>query len=467
MGGGNKQRKQGDIEILRKGDALILPEKMEAEQAIIVLKRKVEEENSERCIQEAIPVLPYEGAIALAKALKLMFGLTLEADGMGSDISIDVGVNQTMKIRWGRYELPMGGYVETGTTRVDGRLIFQLHAHVQGKHEHAIRNLIQKVREIAANESPYRGKAFNLTLTDEDDITMPMPRIKFLDLPKDPITVIVRPDIERDFQTCIWGPIQHTAATRASHIPLRRGILLAGKYGTGKTLTATRTAQIAVENGWTFIYLSKASDLPDALGVARQYEPCVMFVEDIDRVTGERRTDDVNEIINSLDGIDNKASEVMVVFTTNHPERINPAMQRPGRIDVAVNLLTPDAATAAKLLAFYAGGYLAPDQDLGPAGEKLNEVIPAQIREVVERAKLAVVATGAKKIVITAADLDYAAGSITRERGLFAKNGNGKADEKAGDFAARLGHSLLGVSLERSFEDLLRGNGQPESIEDR
>ncbi len=432
-------RKRHNHDIRQEGDSIIIPKTLDVSQTISALQQKLQEEENERCIMETIHVSPPEGALALSKALKSMFGVALE--GRGSDITLETGVGQTTVVRWGRYDLPMGGYVEASTDDEDGRTVFRLHAHVKGKFEHTVRNLILKVRELAANDSPYRGKAFKIVLTEDGD-RRNMPVIKFLDLPKDPVPVIVRPGIERDFKTCIWGPIENTAVVRKMGTPLSRKVLLAGEYGTGKTLTALRTAQICSEHAWTFIYLEDSTELPIALDFARQYEPCVLFVEDIDRIAGLERTDEVNDVVNALDGIASKTSEIMVVYTTNHPRDINSAMRRPGRIDTAINILPPDGPTAARLLAHYTGTYLGIGQDLSAVGEKLANVIPAQIREVAERAKLAAGASGMHPVSVTAEDLDYAAGSVQRERELFA----GQPDEhghKLSRFARDLGHALI------------------------
>jgi transitional endoplasmic reticulum ATPase len=122
---------------------------------------------------------------------------------------------------------------------------------------------------------------------------------------------------------------------------------------------------------------------------AKNYGPCVIFAEDIDRhVSGEERTVEIDQILNCLDGVDTKGAELLVVFTTNNVEAINSAMMRPGRLDAVIHVTPPDAVAAGVLVENYSRGMLANDIDMTVVGEAMKGLIPAVIREAVERAKL-------------------------------------------------------------------------------
>ena len=84
-------------------------------------------------------------------------------------------------------------------------------------------------------------------------------------------------------ETSILSPIKNEQACRKHGIPLKRGVLLEGRYGTGKTPTARVTAKVAVDHGWTFIVIAKAEGLSAAPSAAQRYQPAVVFAEDIDR----------------------------------------------------------------------------------------------------------------------------------------------------------------------------------------
>ena len=89
-----------------------------------------------------------------------------------------------------------------------------------------------------------------------------------------------------------------------------------------------------------------------------------------------------------MDGIDTKSENIITVLTTNHLDNVNQAMLRPGRLDAIINVETPDAPTAEKLVRLYGKEAINADEDLTEVGEKLEGQIPAVIEEVVKRAML-------------------------------------------------------------------------------
>lgn len=57
--------------------------------------------------------------------------------------------------------------------------------------------------------------------------------------------------------------------------------------------------------------------------------------------------------INTLDGVDSKKHEIMVVLTTNDKRAIHPAFVRPGRIDAVIPILPPDNDATVRLVRSY------------------------------------------------------------------------------------------------------------------
>ena len=190
----------------------------------------------------------------------------------------------------------------------------------------------------------------------------------------------------------IYTLIEQTEACRKNKIPLKHGCLLMGPFGTGKTLCASVTAAKCVRNHWTFIYLKNCKHLAHALRMAQLYAPAVVFTEDIDQAVSGERDDALNEILNTIDGVDTKKAPIITILTTNNPLKIEPAFMRAGRIDTVISFDAPDAKTAIRFIHMYAkdvhgDSLLAADQDLTEAGAAMGGFVPAFIAESVQKAK--------------------------------------------------------------------------------
>lgn len=390
------------VEIARAGKQIILPENMTYKDARIWLERKEREDEQTVRVDELIGCHPLEGAIALAKALKEIYGWTnlvptpgFFGDHPPSFINMEVGPNMNVQVPWGRIVIPkIEGYIHSAVGQKDGRYCYRIVGEIKQKHRTEIANLIDKVRLVFSSDSIYKGNAIRISFPNpSEDFNIHDNCPKFMDLTDVRADeLIFDSDVRKLVETSLFTPIKYTAACVAAGIPLKRGILLEGPYGTGKTLTAKVAAELCKKNGWTFIYLNSVKSLRDAIHFARNYMPAVIFAEDIDQVLGNQdRDEDTNEILNNIDGIDSKNDRLMVVLTTNHVEKLNKAMLRQGRLDAVIPVRPPNAEAVVKLVRIYGRGLIDANEDLSKVGELLRGRIPAAIREVVERAKLAAI----------------------------------------------------------------------------
>ncbi len=64
----------------------------------------------------------------------------------------------------------------------------------------------------------------------------------------------------------------------------------------------------------------------------------------------------MNKILNTLDGVQTKGNDLTVIFTTNHENKINPALRRPGRISTIVPFKNPTPETGVKIMKQYFRG---------------------------------------------------------------------------------------------------------------
>ena len=169
----------------------------------------------------------------------------------------------------------------------------------------------------------------------------------------------------------------------------KRIYLFTGSYGNGKTETAMLEGVKAVQAGYTFMYCKSAEQLSQFLVLAKRYLPALVFMEDVDSVAGgSARTEVINDILNTLDGAELKGSNIKVIFTTNHPEKLNPALRRPGRMDQVLWFENPDADSKAEIISRLLGKVDGFDQlDIKRCVKALPDVQAAFIAEICGQAR--------------------------------------------------------------------------------
>lgn len=390
-----------NVGIVRQGTKLIVPEKVDLSVAIQALSLKQQEEEQIIAVNYQLDNDVAEGMVAFLRVLQNEFGFVSNT-GRNSffgrqppqflGIETSPGKKETIPV--GNLRIPgIDGWLTPTFGFQHNRVCFKIEGEIKGKDRHKVDEIVNKVKQECRNNSIYKGHAIMTSFPEVDECSSledTFPTFAKLNevQPKD---VIFSADTAEQVEVSLFMPIMKTDRCREHKIPLKRGILLEGPYGVGKTLTAAATATLCKQNGWTFIYLKDVTRLSQAYAFAEQYQPAVIFAEDIDQVlkNSQRRDEEVNDILNALDGIDTKGIEVITVLTTNHLEKITQAMLRPGRLDTVVPVRAPDAEAAEKLVRLYAGKLLAKNADLEKVGKLLHGEIPALIREVVERSKLA------------------------------------------------------------------------------
>lgn len=388
---------------------MLLPEGLTDENAIKVLQRKIAYEQQTFSVDAEFDAFIWEAAYAFEQELEEQYGWAgartkvIDHGIFGVErvppamIGVQISPTETVQVPWGEFIVPgIDGHLEsTARQKVrGGPFFFHLGGEVKRKHEKKVNELIEGVRTRIRTKSIYRNKAIRLTITGDDGEPMMWPSIVFEKLSPGVEQELVLPKTtDRMVRVNLFTPIERTEEVRAVGVPLKRGVLLAGPYGTGKTMIANVTGVKAIRNGWTYIVCEKATELSEIIRIARRYQPCVVFCEDIDRVMSGDRTVDIDQVLNVIDGVEAKGTEIMVVLTTNDIDRINPALLRPGRLDAIAIVGPPDAEAAERLARQYSRGLIKEDSSLERSGALMSGKIPAVIREIVERSKLAAVDT--------------------------------------------------------------------------
>lgn len=406
----NKKTRVAQVE--RFGEKILIPTGMTLDDAIRNLQAKKEEEEQVVSLFEKFDVFFLEGVYAMVKVLDDRYGWfqQISTPGffgsnppamVGVDIDIDEhGVVKTVQVPWGRFLVPnipeKDGWMQTAyEVNENGFIVFKLAAQLKKKHSVQFHELCAAIRQELQTTSLYKGKAITIAFrsAEGEKIEMPMPQFQRLNHVSTDSIVFSR-HVEQTIEANLYTPITKSQLCRENGIPLKRGILLAGPYGTGKTLVAAATAALARKHGWTYVYCKSAADFPDVVRFAQCYQPAVVFCEDIDKVAKGERSAEIDLVLNTIDGVDSKNTELILVLTTNEVEKINKAMIRPGRLDAVISVERPDAEAVQRLIRLYAGEKLAADADLHAVGQVLAGNTPAVIREVVERSKLYAISLG-------------------------------------------------------------------------
>jgi mitochondrial chaperone BCS1 len=165
-------------------------------------------------------------------------------------------------------------------------------------------------------------------------------------------------------------------------IPYRRGYLLHGPPGTGKS---TMVLTLAGELKLSVAVLSLSSKLMNDDGLRTLIDAlpatALLLIEDVDCVFKEHRSTEIHTgvtlsgLLNALDGVSSRDGRVLFM-TTNHPERLDPALIRPGRVDRKVELghATPDQVRRL-FLWFYRDSGIGPTE-LGRLAEHFAAQVP-------------------------------------------------------------------------------------------
>ena len=219
---------------------------------------------------------------------------------------------------------------------------------------------------------------------------------------------------------------------------LKRGLLLHGYPGAGKTHTV-RYLMSRMSGCTVIIMTGQAMQfIEPAAALARRLQPSMLVFEDVDLVAQDRSfgadsSPLLFSLLEAMDGIGADA-DVTFVLTTNRAGVLERALaDRPGRVDLAVEIPKPDRQARERLLRLYAGG-LELKADLTPVIEATKGVTASFIKELLRRATLTALRGSDDVRALTDADLATAASELSAERQALTRRllGHGQAGDDDG-----------------------------------
>jgi hypothetical protein len=264
-----------------------------------------------------------------------------------------------------------------------------------------------KIARLASEHNVFRGQVLSFGVSEYHGNEL----VAFL--PRVPLTAadVVLPDgVLESIERHILGAGEFAAELRAAGQHLKRGLLLHGAPGTGKTHTVRYlTGRLT---GTTVVLLTGQSIrfIGQAAALARRLQPSMVVLEDVDLVAMDRDfSPDSNPLLftllDAMDGVGSDA-DVTFVLTTNRADVLEQALaDRPGRVDLAIEIPRPDAACRERLIRLYARD-MAADADTAGLVAQTEGVTASFIKELVRRAALASLRAGDRPPALRQAHVD-------------------------------------------------------------
>ena len=224
----------------------------------------------------------------------------------------------------------------------------------------------------------------------------------------------------RELREVIELPLKNPELFLRVGIKPPKGVLLYGPPGTGKTLLARAVASgletnflkgkehhLVLRRPLTLVkvvssaivdkYIGESARLiREMFGYAKEHEPCIIFMDEIDAIGGRRFSEGTSadreiqrtlmELLNQLDGFD-YLGKTKIIMATNRPDTLDPALLRAGRLDRKIEIPLPNEVGRLEILKIHANGVaLEGEIDFESVVKMSDQLNGADLRNVVTEA---------------------------------------------------------------------------------
>jgi cell division protease FtsH len=297
------------------------------------------------------------------------------------------------------------------------------------------RTAVAEIRRLAIEHSVYRGhvvsfEASPLNMRGENLLVfqrrVPLARVDLV-LPE---------GVLEGVEQHIHGVARHHDLLLAHGLHLKRGVLLYGAPGTGKTHTVRYLTGLLPETTVVVLSGSALRFIGEACALARDLQPAMLVIEDVDLIAEDRNrmvgsAPLLFQLLNEMDGLGEDA-DVAFVLTTNRPDVLEPALaSRPGRIDHAVELPLPDTEGRRRLIDIYRGTLDLELADPDAVIERTEGVTASFIKELLRKAALIAADEDSEQLRVTDEHLRAALDVLLDERNTLTRRllGSGASDK--------------------------------------
>ncbi|MGW4471653.1 AAA family ATPase [Nonomuraea sp. NPDC004354] len=294
-----------------------------------------------------------------------------------------------------------------------------------------------EIERLKRRHDPFRGQVMSFGFSEHKENEL----LTFLPRPELAAEEVVLPEGRL---AAVEDHVVGIAAVKEQLIEagqhLRRGLLLYGPPGTGKTHTVRYLVGRLREHTAILMSGPGMRHLDYAVALARKLQPSIVVIEDVDLIAEDRSHFETSPLLFSLldamDGITGDA-DVSFVLTTNRVETLEKALvQRPGRVDLAVEVPPPSGADRERLIRLYARNRPV-EADVANVVAATEGVTAAFVKELLRRVILLAIRSGEHALTDTHFDAAFAAMSGDEQaltRSLLGAGGDGRQARTASRF---------------------------------
>jgi predicted AAA+ superfamily ATPase len=239
-----------------------------------------------------------------------------------------VGIVQAYSTSNGMYWVTIGGKTHTATAAIEA-----------------------EYRRLMEEHNFYQGKALRYTKKGVEFIPRPSVTLEDVTLPAETLG---------EYQLNV---VDFLTDERMSSITKKRGIILHGAPGTGKTTSVKALFNTLTQQHVTCIYICddafRKYSIEDVFAFINTYLcPCLVVLEDVDLIATDRSNNNqgiIGSLLSALNGVEAPTKPIVVMATTNRPEVLDAAVTRPCRFDRKIKVDYPSSEELVAMFTRVAG----------------------------------------------------------------------------------------------------------------